>query len=113
MTLWDRQRQRSTLFDIVTFFFDNKKNIDHVVLYFHQYVVFFLTLFIYLFIYLLLTYEPCSVKGGLMHLRKVPTHVSLRSPRRLIWVDSFRYPILVFFFFFNSENKSIPSFNQM
>ena len=26
-----------------------------------------------------------------MHLRKVSTHVSLRSPRRLTWTETFRY----------------------
>ena len=30
-------------------------------------------------------------KGTLMHLRKVSTHVSLRSPRRLTWAETFGY----------------------
>ena len=29
-------------------------------------------------------------KGDLMHLRKISTHVSLRSPRRLTWAETFR-----------------------
>ena len=32
-----------------------------------------------------------SSKVDLIQLRKVSTHVSLRSPRRLTWVDTFRY----------------------
>ena len=37
-------------------------------------------------------YELCCVeKGVLIHLQKVSNHVSLRSPRRLTWVDTFCY----------------------
>ena len=41
-------------------------------------------------------FEPCSVKWGLNPIEKSFDHVSLRSPRRLTWVETFCY----FFFFF-------------
>ena len=35
--------------------------------------------------------DPCSVKRGLMHLLKISTHIRLRSPHRLTWVEIFHY----------------------
>ena len=47
-------------------------------------------------------------KGGLMHLRKVSTHVSQRSPRRLTWAETFRY----FWIFCMSEHDSTHDFAE-
>ena len=47
--------------------------------------------------------------GGLMDLRKVSTHVSLRSPRRLTWAETFRY----LFFFSMSKDCSSSRFSQL
>ena len=46
---------------------------------------------------------------GLMHLRKISTHVSLRRLRRLTWADTFRY----LFIFCMSKNHSASRFSRL
>ena len=44
----------------------------------------------FLYPFCLIAHDHCfGKKVGLMHLQKISTHVSLRNPHRLTWVDTF------------------------
>ena len=48
-------------------------------------------------------------KVGLLHLRKLSTHVSQRSLRRLTWAETFRYLLI----FWVSKDNYISRFRQV